>query len=413
VATRLSSLQLMTTTSSFNPKEAEDPFELLDMCVVALQDRRGPTREQAMAALGGSLEALPPLHVLDSRCLTVFALCGVSIKKGSSASASAYAKEARLAYRAVGLLALTLRAGASDWNLLAVAFPLLSTTLRFHASHDDTATLVAALDCLAAVTFAGAVDAEDVNLSMTAIWAVIVPPASRYTKQFTTAPVLAAALSAWTFLLTVTPANLKPDRAAWNATFASLAELLEHDHRAVRMAAGKALAVCAEHNLTQSLRQKDMEALAAKISDLAGEAGGKGVRKKLLPEQRHLFRQISSFLDDGACPKDMVTVRAIRRTKEQDRTREVIKVSSWTKVFQLKFLRIFLGAGFLKHLQCNALFEEAFSVEIVDHSKRAYKERKKARHKELKVNRDIAWERKNILCLPALEPEKLLQIGWN
>jgi hypothetical protein len=247
-------------TSSFNPKEAEDPFELLDMCVVALQDRRGPTREQAMAALGGALEALPPLHVLDSRCLTVFALCGVSIKKGSSASA--YTKEARLAYRAVGLLALTLRAGASDWNLLAVAFPLLSTTLRFHASHDDTATLVAALDCLAAVTFAGAVDAEDVNLSMTAIWAVIVPPASRYTKQFTTAPVLAAALSAWTFLLTITPANLKTDRAACNATFASLAELLEHDHRAVRMAAGKALAVCAEHNLTQSLRQKDMAARA-------------------------------------------------------------------------------------------------------------------------------------------------------
>jgi hypothetical protein len=260
VATRLSSLQLLTTTSSFNPKEAEDPFELLDMCVVALQDRRGPTREQAMAALGGALEALPPLHVLDSRCLTVFALCGVSIKKGSSASA--YTKEARLAYRAVGLLALTLRAGASDWNLLAVAFPLLSTTLRFHASHDDTATLVAALDCLAAVTFAGAVDAEDVNLSMTAIWAVIVPPASRYTKQFTTAPVLAAALSAWTFLLTITPANLKTDRAACNATFASLAELLEHDHRAVRMAAGKALAVCAEHNLTQSLRQKDMAARA-------------------------------------------------------------------------------------------------------------------------------------------------------
>jgi hypothetical protein len=137
------------------------------------------------------------------------------------------------------------------------------------------------------------------------------------------------------------------------------------------------------------------------------------VSKKLLPEQKHLFRQISSFLDDGACPKDMVTVRAIRRTKEQDRTREVIKVSSWTKVFQLKFLRIFLGAGFLKHLKCKALFEEAFSVEIVDHSKRAYKERKKARHKELKVNRDIAWERKNVLCLPALEPEKLVQIGWN
>jgi hypothetical protein len=55
----------------------------------------------------------------------------------------------------------------------------------------------------------------------------------------------------------------------------------------------------------------------------------------------------------------MVTVR----TKLEDRTREVIKLSTWTNVFQLNFLRIFLGTSFLKHLQCNTLFEEAFCIE--------------------------------------------------
>jgi hypothetical protein len=41
------------------------------------------------------------------------------------------------------------------------------------------------------------------------------------------------------------------------------------------------------------------------------------------------------------------------------------------------------------------------------------REGKKARHKELKVNYNIAWKRKNVVCLRALEHvkrEKLLQI---
>jgi hypothetical protein len=91
----------------------------------------------------------------------------------------------------------------------------------------------------------------------------------------------------------------------------------------------------------------------------------------------------------------------------------MVTVSTWTNVFQLKFLRIFLGTSFLKHLQCNTLFEEAFCIETTDHIKRVRREGKKARHKELKVNYNIAWKRKNVVCLRALEHvkrEKLLQI---
>jgi hypothetical protein len=87
-------------------------------------------------------------------------------------------------YRVVGLLALTLRAGTSD--LLPMAFPLLSKTLRLQVSHDDAPKLVAALDCLAIITFIGVVDTKGVDLSMMAIWAVISPPASRSTKLVTT-----------------------------------------------------------------------------------------------------------------------------------------------------------------------------------------------------------------------------------
>jgi hypothetical protein len=191
----------------------EDPLEPLDMCAAALHDA-------AMIALGSALEALPPLDELDNRCLAVFALCSVSIKKSFSASTSV--KEAWLAYRTVRLLALTLRAGASD--LLPMVFPLLSKMLRVQVSHDNTSNLVAALDCLTTVAFAGAVDTKDFDLSMKAIWAVISPSASGFTKLVTTTQLLVAAVSTWTFVATVveiTPAQLRTDRTTWNANFAS------------------------------------------------------------------------------------------------------------------------------------------------------------------------------------------------
>jgi hypothetical protein len=61
---------------SFNPKDARDALELLDMCVKALQDKGASTREKALAALASALEegpgaarrarqpVLPPLRAL-------------------------------------------------------------------------------------------------------------------------------------------------------------------------------------------------------------------------------------------------------------------------------------------------------------------------------------------------------------
>ncbi|KAK3152511.1 hypothetical protein QOZ80_2BG0159980 [Eleusine coracana subsp. coracana] len=393
----------------------------------------GQARAHAGACHGGALEALPPLDELDSRCLTVFALCGVSIKK-----ALANPKEARLAYRAVGLLALTLRAGAP--GLLAHAFPLLSKTVQ---AHDDAPTLVAALDCLAAVTYAGALDAEEAERSLKAVWAVVFPPVSRSTSNSSKASsrptnttssssshsqsqsqavVVAAAVSAWTFLLTtvsLTDAQRKAaDRNAWAATIASLAGLLDADDRAVRIAAGEALAVCAELNLTQHTTRKDMEALQTKVRDLAAEAGGKGVaEKKLLPEQRDLFKQVAAFLDRGERP----AARTVRVAKDG---RGAVRVATWSKLAQLNFLRRFLAGGFLKHVQGNALFKEAFCVGADEGKTLSVARRKqnaKAKQKELTVNRDMVWERKNVLCLPQdaapvenrKPAEKLLQIGWH
>ena len=91
---------------------------------------------------------------------------------------------------------------------------------------------------------------------------------------------------------------------------AFLSTLLGAEDRAVRMAAGEALALCFELNLLDgdtgvagSSKSKlflDMQALKAKISGLASnlsaEAGGKGADKKNLADQRDLFQRILDFV---------------------------------------------------------------------------------------------------------------------
>ncbi|KAK3152507.1 hypothetical protein QOZ80_2BG0159920 [Eleusine coracana subsp. coracana] len=373
----------------FHPKDAKDAFDLLDMCVKALQDARRATREKALAALAGALEELPTLDDLDTRCFNIFALCGVCIKHGSSSL-----KEVRLAFRAAGLLALTLRGGA-PW-LLAQSFPALARTIQ--GQDHDAMSLVAAIDCLAVVTFAGARGKEDV---------------AGATKTSTL--VLVAAVSTWAFLLTtivsVTDAHRKADGAVWNATVASLAGLLDHDDRAVRMAAGEALAVCVELNLTQHTPRKDMNALQGKVSELASETPGRGVNNAILPEQKNLFRQIAAFLGHGERPEKSLPTSMERCV--------ALKVSTWAKLVQLNFLRRFLGSGFEKHVEGNELFKEAFSYGA-DEGKvlSIVKKQQSSKTKEtdyLKVRRGRPWDWSIFCDYPykaRRKPETLLQIGW-
>ncbi|KAJ1278557.1 hypothetical protein BS78_04G088800 [Paspalum vaginatum] len=377
---------------NFNPKDVTDPFELLDMCVAALHDKRSSagTREAALGALAGALEGVLPLdEATDGRPLVVFALCGASIKKGAAAPA-AFAREARLAYRAVGLLALTLRGGGSA-EILAESFPMLARTLQRAASADPL-TVAAALDCLSAVTFAGALGPDEAERSLKAIWGVICPGAgsrSSASAGKVSPQVLAAAVSTWTFLVTtaaITDAQRKADRASWNATVASLAGLLGADDRAVRMAAGEALAVCVELNLTQYTPRKDMEAVHARVSALAAEAGGKGVDTALLVEQKDLFRQILAYMERGERPR-----KAVRTSSDR---RESIKVSTWAKMAQLNFLRRFLAGGFLSHVKGNKLLKEAFDVGADERNMLSIaKRRQEAKMKEMamKMNRELAW----------------------
>jgi hypothetical protein len=178
---------------------------------------RGSTREKALGALVDAFESFVLLGLVENKAgkcylrnavymcwpllyssfkkyVTLLSQFTNSIKKGST-------KEARLVCRAIGLLAITLGAGSSSHEIMDESEPQL---LRILQTWPDAPKMISALDCLAVITFVGATDLAETQLSMRAIWDVIHPKSGsnvgivRKPKP----PLLAAAVSAWAFLLT-------------------------------------------------------------------------------------------------------------------------------------------------------------------------------------------------------------------
>ncbi|KAF8668603.1 hypothetical protein HU200_051777 [Digitaria exilis] len=275
----------------------------------------------------------------------------------------------------IWLLAITLGAGSSSHEIMEESHPQLCRVLQ---AWSDASKMISALDCLAVITFVGATDLAETELSLKAMWDVIHPKSGSNvgTVRKPKPPVLAAAISAWTFLLT-TIGSWRINTDSWKEPIAFLSTLLEADDRAVRMAAGEALALCFELKLldvsscedddgntggTGGSNNKlflDMQALKAKISGLAtnlsAEAGGKGADKKNLTDQRDLFQRILDFVKYGECPEESIKIAG---------KRDVLRVSSWSELIQLNFLKRFLGKGFLKHVKENGLLQDIFDIKV-------------------------------------------------
>ncbi|CAN6248084.1 unnamed protein product [Urochloa humidicola] len=178
------------------------------------------------------------------------------------------------------------------------------------------------------------------------------------------------------------------------------------------MAAGEALAVCVELNI---LTGKDIDALTAKVCDLAAEPAGKGANNSLLRDQKELFGRIAAFLDHDK------TLAISLRTSSQ--RHDVIKVSTWTRLVQLNFLGKFLGNGFLnKHVQDNPFLNEAFRIGRVEGKPLSIQKDESGMTLDdflwdLNRRREWSWDCDTIFNLPRMVgvterwPEMLLQRG--
>lgn len=403
----LSDLQFAQATEHISSQEF-----VLDKYVDALYEKRGSTREEALGALTDAFESFVLLGLVENKYVTLLSQFINSIKRGS-------VKEVCLACRCIGLLAITLGAGSSSHEIMDESHPHL---LRVLQTWPDTQKMISALDCLAVVTFVGATDLAETQLSLKAIWDVIHPKSGsnvgvvRKPKP----PLLAAAVSAWAFLLT-TIGSSRRNTDSWKEPITFLCSLLEAEDRAVRIAAGEALALCFELRLfdVSSSDEADvdsyaresggsnhqlflnMQALKAKLSglvySLSMEAGGRGADKKNLNDQRDLFQRISDFIKSGECPEESLRISG---------KNGILRVTSWRESIQLNYMRRFLGRGFLKHSQDNDLLHEVFDIKIDRTENMSATEKKMFRSGEekgraLKLNKErrLAQERKqqNIL----------------
>lgn len=384
---------------------------VLDNYIDALYEKRGSTREKALSALVDAFESFMLLGLVENKYVTLLSQFTNSIKKGST-------KEVCLACRAISLLAITLGAGSSSHEIMDESHPQL---LRILQTWPDAQKMISALDCLAVVTFVGATDLAETQLSLKTIWDVIHPKSGsnvgivRKPKP----PLLAAAVSAWAFLLTNVGSSRR-NTDSWKEPITFLCSLLEAEDRAVRIAAGEALALCfelklldvsssEETNADSETRQNsgsrnqlflNMQGLKAKISglvyNLSMEAGGRGADRKNLNDQRDLFQRMSDFIKIGECPEESLRISG---------KNGILRVTSWCESIQLNFLRRFLGRGFLKHAQDNDLLHDIFDIKIDRTENMSTTEKKifrsgeeKGRSLKLNKERRLAQERKhNIL----------------
>ncbi|MFQ6628713.1 hypothetical protein Gotur_007068 [Gossypium turneri] len=320
---------------------------LLDEAVDNLYEKRGSTREKALASIIEAFNSNLQHEFVENKFATLLHRCLNSIKKGSS-------KEISLASHTIGLLALTIGPGDKAREILEESITPVSQAFK---SGYESSKIASLLECLAIITFVGGIEPEETEKSMQIMWQLVHPKlGSNVINVKPSAVVITAVVSAWSFLLTtmdrwslspklwLEPVNL--EKLCRSITY--LSSLLDKDDRSVRIAAGEALEVIFEMgslekfateaegsnngSVSEGNKSKEgllhIQGLRAKIlnqvRDLSVEAGGKGSAKKDLNYQRSLFKDVLEFLEDGYCPETSMKIGG-----------ESLQTSTWSQLIQV------------------------------------------------------------------------------
>ncbi|CAK9167521.1 unnamed protein product [Ilex paraguariensis] len=339
-----------------------DKESILDQCLDALYEKRGSTREKALASIIEVFNSNLQHEFVEMKFATLLHQCLNSLKKGS-------AKEIALASHAIGLLVLTTGPGDKAKEILEESVSPISEALK---SRSETSKISSLLECLAIITFVGGEEPEETETSMQIMWQLVHPKLGPNVVATKPSPALiTAVVSAWSFLLTTLDGwTLNPK--SWQQSISYFSTLLDKDDRSVRIAAGEALAlifetgnlekfcgevkVSGDISITEGNNYREfvhIRGLRGKIlnqvRNLAAEAGGKGSAKKDLNSQRNSFRDILESLEDGYSPETSTKIGG-----------ECLNIATWAQLIQLNFLKRFLGGGYVKHMQENEFLHNVF-----------------------------------------------------
>ncbi|CAL9097414.1 unnamed protein product [Musa acuminata var. zebrina] len=218
---------------------------LEDLC-----HKRKSIREEALQKLIVEFEKQVLNEFVQSRYITLTYRCLKLMTKGPTT-------EAYLACRVIGLLALTVDNGNAAHEIMKESVPQLCEAFK----SGSNAFKILVLQCLAIVTFVGASSPDEVQLSMKYIWETC-------NSADSTNTVLAAALSAWSFLLSAID-GWRIHSEYWKGSILFLSTLLEKDQHSLCVAVAEAVALISEidriNNFSEEACTTSVESLKCKL----------------------------------------------------------------------------------------------------------------------------------------------------
>lgn len=326
----------------------------MDKALDSLSHKRGSVREEALCSIITGSTVKVQVQFAEKNFVTLVYRSLALLKKGSP-------KEVSLATQAIALFAITLGPGGNTHEIYKDSLPPLSQALE---SGSELSKISSILDCLAIVTFVGAKDFEETEKSMQIIWKLIQPVALNGNARKHSPAILAAAISAWSFILTTVDGwrlNYKYCRGA----ISYLSDLIEYDDESVCIAALEALALIFESGCFNSLSTEAKCSSSCLIHEGNTSTNGYSPIQEMKDNILHRVRRLSlkdevdkdrmsdwlKVFEDGCCPKTLVI-----------NWQNMLKSFAWYRLLQIKFMKRILGSGFNKHMQENEFLHELFEI---------------------------------------------------
>ncbi|XP_039291475.1 interferon-related developmental regulator 2 [Nilaparvata lugens] len=337
----------------------EDLFEeKLYEAIDGISEKSAQGRTNSLLAVGTAFTRRYVPHLIIDRRMTLADGIERALKKGRGAEQAAAAQLAAL---------LCIQLGACD--VTNHICHQLVPTLTHIATDTSMAPLARAKCCwaLGVLNYIG--DTDDTAGSLVVLQQVFAGSypkgdGSQPTVTADTAQMHAAALSAWSLLLTVTDSHHLP-------SLAQLATLLQSPHLEVRMAAGEAIVLLVEQERDTSNSCDDLDdQLVDQLRDLATDSH-KYRAKKDRKTQRSSFRDILRYVEEDEPPNIQIKFG-----------KEMLTLDTWSRKKQYDVLCQVLGSGMNLHLVENDLLRDILQLgeRISPLNLSAHKQSKLERH---------------------------------
>ncbi|XP_057493346.1 uncharacterized protein LOC130778874 isoform X2 [Actinidia eriantha] len=324
------------TTASWLEDYVE-PICLTESCIDSgLFNKRTKTREETLSKIIQVFTDDTHHQIAQTRFATIMLRCLHSIRKGST-------NEICLATKVIGLLALIIGPGDNGYELYEEFLSTFSETLKFGDEFANVFT------CLAILTFVGAKDLIDSERSMKIIWEFLQSNSESNVPPL----VLAAAISSWSFLLTTVDGG-RLDHKYWQGAIPYFLNLLKEGVSIrIRATCLEALVLIFEMGNVEKFSKEVYETFHQSLilgdTSLSMQEWKSKIGQKLKTSCEPNWEIVNFFEDDYKLDISMNICG------------NSVKLSTFSQLKKIKFLKKFLGGGFEIHMSENELLQRVFN----------------------------------------------------